>query len=62
MSKIVVDQLAQLFVFGVRAIVASNTTEGLHFGEINNHLGLLQAQLDAILDHDNLPGHVVLKD
>ncbi len=57
-NLILVNQLAQLFVFGVRAIVASNTEEG-HLGRPQDHLRLAQYQLDAILKNKVLPGHVI---
>ena len=61
MNKTLVYQLAQLFVFGVRAIVAADNDEG-SLGRASDHLHLLQTQLDAILDSDVLPGHVVKRD
>ena len=58
MDRILVNQLAQLFIFGVRAIVASNTEE-THLGRAQDHLHLAQEQLDAILENKVWPGHVV---
>ena len=62
MNKTLVNQLAQLFVFGVRAIVAADNDEG-SLGRASDHLHLLQTQLDSILDNDGCrPGHVVKSD
>ncbi len=55
MDRKLVNQLAQLFVFGVRAIVASNTND---LGKPRDHLRLTQKQLDAILENEVLPGQL----
>ncbi len=52
MNRTLVNQLAQLFVFGVRAIVASNTTNITNLGTPKDHLRPVQEQLDEILDEE----------
>lgn len=64
MNKTLVNQLAQLFVFGVRAIVSSNSesSTGYTLGKPRDHLALLQKQLDAVMEANVLPGHVIEPD
>ena len=61
MDKTLVNQLAQLFVFGVRVVVSKNA-EDTGLGKTRDHLHLLQKQLDVIMDKRVLPGHVVRGD